>query len=57
LSVIDSKGSVVKELVNETLQPGTYRIEFHPSQMPSGIYYAKLVAGTSVYIKKMIIVK
>jgi hypothetical protein len=57
LNVLDSRGTVVKELVNETLQAGTYRIEFHTGQLPSGIYYARLEAGSNIYIKKMIIVK
>jgi hypothetical protein len=57
LDVLDSRGTVVKELVNENLHAGTYRIEFHPGQLPSGIYYARLETGGNLYIVKMIVVK
>ncbi len=57
LTVLDSRGAEVRELVNENLVPGTYRIEFHPTGLPSGVYFAKLEAGGHLFMKKMVVVK
>lgn len=57
LTLLDSKGAVVKEILNEHLKRGTYRIEFHAGTLPSGIYYIRLATGGRAFIEKMIIVR
>ncbi len=57
LKVYDVLGKEVATLVNETLKPGTYEATFDGSQLPSGIYFAKLEAGSYKHIIKMLMVK
>jgi hypothetical protein len=57
LKVFDMLGKEVATLVNETLEPGTYETTFHGSQFPSGVYFAKLEAGTYNNIIKMLMIK
>jgi hypothetical protein len=64
LKVFDMLGQEVATLVNETLKPGTYEATFNAcltngqgSQLPSGVYFAKLEAGTYNNIIKMLMFK
>jgi len=57
LKVFDMLGKEVATLVNETLEPGTYETTFDGSQFPSGVYFAKLEAGTYNNIIKMLMIK
>lgn len=44
LRVFDVLGKEVGTLVNETLQPGTYRVRFDGSKLSGGVYYYRLEA-------------
>ena len=57
LKVFDMLGQEVATLVNETLKPGTYEAAFDGSQLPSGVYFAKIEAGTYNNIIKMLMFK
>lgn len=57
LSVYDILGREVRTLVNSNLKPGIYESDFNASDLPSGMYFYKLVSGNFSAIKKMIIVK
>ena len=57
LKVFDISGKEVRTLVNETKTPGYYEVEFDGSNLPSGIYYYKLEAGSFSQVRKMMIVK
>jgi len=57
LKVFDAKGNEVVVLVNKKLNPGTYEIEFDGSNLPSGVYFYKLEAGTFSSAKKLILLK
>ncbi|RJP67695.1 MAG: T9SS C-terminal target domain-containing protein [Ignavibacteriales bacterium] len=57
LKVYDCLGSEVKTLVNEIKAPGSYRIQFDASQLPSGIYFCKMSSGNFVNTIKMMMVK
>jgi hypothetical protein len=57
LKVFDMLGQEVASLVNEQLAPGTYTAAFDGSQLPSGVYFAKLEAGTYNNIIKMLMFK
>lgn len=57
LVVYDVLGREVATLVNEQLKPGTYEVDFDGSNLGSGIYYYKLVAGDFVETKKMVLIK
>ncbi len=57
LKVYDILGNEVSTLVNETLLPGSYRVNFSGANYPSGIYYYRLVSDGFVSTKKMMLVK
>lgn len=57
LTVYNSAGQQVAELVNETLKAGTYEIEFNAGNFSSGIYFYKLETGKLSEMKKMVLVK
>jgi hypothetical protein len=57
LSVYDIRGQKLITLVNETLDRGNYSVEFNASQLPSGTYLYKIVAGEFTDTQKMILVK
>ncbi|MCX6162138.1 MAG: T9SS type A sorting domain-containing protein [Ignavibacteriae bacterium] len=57
LKVFDMLGKEVATLVNETLKPGTYEAAFDGSQLPSGVYFARLEAGSYNNIIKMLMFK
>jgi aminopeptidase N len=57
LKVYDVLGNEIAVLVNEEKQAGNFQVEFDASQMPSGIYFYQLKAGSFVQTKKMILLK
>ena len=57
LVVYNVLGKEVATLVNETLAPGNYEVEWNASNHPSGIYFYRLTAGDYTEAKKMILTK
>ena len=57
LSVYNLLGERITELVNETLAAGEYRTDFDATELPSGIYIAKLESGNHKQTIKMILLK
>jgi hypothetical protein len=57
LVVYNSIGQEIANLVNETIESGNHSVEFDASNLPSGIYFYKLQAGSFVETKKMILLK
>jgi len=66
LKVYDVLGNEIATLVNEELSPGEYEVEFNTSSgssfrlsrnLPSGIYFYSLKAGSFIQTKKMILLK
>jgi len=57
LDIYDVLGNKVKNLVEGNKSPGVYDFQFNAMDLPSGIYYYKLVAGGFVDVKKMILLK
>jgi hypothetical protein len=57
LKVFDVLGNEVATLVNEKQPAGSYEVEFSASELASGIYLYKLVSGSFVETKKMILLK
>jgi Secretion system C-terminal sorting domain len=50
-------GEEVPTLVNETKTPGNYEVNFNAANLPNGIYFYKLRAGSLTETKKMILLK
>jgi photosystem II stability/assembly factor-like uncharacterized protein len=57
LLILDITGREIETLVNEQLNPGTYEVTFDGSNLPSGLYFYKLVAGNFIATKKLILLK
>lgn len=57
VSVFDLLGRDVATLVNETMEPGTYTVEFDGSHLATGVYLYRLTTGDVSQTRKMMILK
>ena len=57
LKVFDLLGREVKTLVNEEKPAGSYSLNFSAVDLPSGVYFYKLTAGSFTETKKMTVMK
>lgn len=54
LKIFTMLGEEIRTLVNENKTPGKYKISFAANDLPSGIYFYKLMANNISLVKKMI---
>jgi hypothetical protein len=57
IQVFDQTGRVIKELVNGREEAGEHSVQFSENELPSGVYYYKMVAGTFSKTRKMTILR
>ena len=57
IKIYDILGTEVTTLINEIMGPGLYEVELNGSNLSSGTYIYRIVAGEFVDIKKMILIK
>jgi hypothetical protein len=57
LSIFNSLGEKVEELVNEDKEPGIHTIEFNAQDLPSGTYFYTINSNDYTNTNKMILVK
>ncbi len=57
LKVYDVLGNEIATLINEEKSAGSYEFKFSANVLSSGIYFYKLMAGSYVETKKMLLVK
>lgn len=57
ISVYDILGNEIAVLINSTLEPGKYSIDFDGSNLPSGLYLCTLHADNIVLKMKMLLIK
>jgi len=57
LDIINVMGQRVATLVDQQMNPGTYRVTFDAKHLPSGIYFYRIHAGEFTSIKKMTLMK
>jgi hypothetical protein len=57
LVIYDIIGREVTTLVNEVKQPGNYSVSFDASNLASGVYFYRMVAGDFTDVKKMVLIK
>tara|TARA_B110000438_G_scaffold58077_1_gene58112 strand:+ start:1058 stop:1267 length:210 start_codon:yes stop_codon:yes gene_type:complete len=52
-----SNGGLVTELVNASIQPGHYSVDWNAVDYASGIYFVKMIAGDYMQNQKLMLVK
>jgi hypothetical protein len=57
LKIFNIVGQDIATLVNEKMDVGSFNIDFDASNLNSGIYFYRLVAGKFTETKKMILLK
>ncbi|MEO6694070.1 MAG: T9SS type A sorting domain-containing protein [Ignavibacteria bacterium] len=57
LKVFDMLGKEVAALVNENLNPGTYKYNFDAAGLPSGVYFYTLKTAGFIETKRMMLMK
>jgi len=57
ISIYSITGELVAELVNDNLSAGTYSVNFNGSNLASGMYIYRMVAGSFVQTHKMMLLK
>ena len=57
LIVYNIAGKEVAKLVDGLRSAGEYSVSFNASELPSGVYFYKLNAGSFSQIKKMVLTK
>ncbi len=57
LKIYDILGKEVTTLVNKNQAPGNYTVNFDASDLPSGIYFYRITAGSFTETKKMILLR
>ena len=57
LKVYNILGKEIATLVNERKPQGTYNLKFDASNLPSGIYFARIQADSFIDVKKMSLIK
>jgi hypothetical protein len=55
--VYDVLGREIAVLLNERKQAGEYNVTWNAENLPSGVYFYRIVAGEFVKTKKMVIVR
>jgi hypothetical protein len=57
ISVWDTYGRLVSQLVSGHYEAGNYHVEWRANNIPSGVYFIKMQAGSFIGIQKMVLVK
>ena len=57
IKVFDILGNEIESLVNEEKPVGTYELTWYATNLPSGIYFYTINAGSFIETKKMILLK
>ena len=57
LKVYDAAGREVAMLVDEEKAPGRYTVSWDASEMPSGVYFGRLMSAGFAETKKMLLVR
>ena len=57
IKLYDIMGREIKTLLDEYIQTGSYEIEFNASDLPSGVYFYRMVSGNYSETKKMMLLR
>lgn len=57
IKLYDMMGGEIKTLINEHRQAGTYEVELEANDLPSGVYFYRMISGNNSETKKMILLR
>lgn len=57
LKIFDILGREIKSLVNENLKAGGYEVSFNAANLPSGVYFYRLITEGFTETRKMVLIK
>jgi len=57
LSIYNSLGEKISELVSKDMQAGKYDVKWNAGNFTSGVYFARLTAGKNVQVRKVMLLK
>jgi len=57
IKIFNAFGHEVAVLVNQSLQPGIYEVDWDASNYPSGVYFYELISGNFIQTRKMVLQK
>jgi hypothetical protein len=57
LEVYNVVGAVVDVILDGMVNAGVHRVEFNSSDLPSGVYFYRFIAGDFIEVRKMIVLK
>ena len=57
LRIFDINGGLVETLMDGQREPGIYTVQWDGSYQPSGVYFVRLESGSTVAVRKLILLK
>jgi hypothetical protein len=57
LKIFNALGEEIETLINEEKSVGTYELNWNAANLPSGVYFYRLQAGSFIQTRKMILLK
>ena len=57
VEIFDVTGRTVRTLINEKMQPGNHSVQFHATNIASGIYFIRLTIGPITKTQKILLLK
>lgn len=57
IEIFNTIGQLIEVLVNETFNEGTHSLKFNAKNLPSGVYYYRMVFSNKIITKQMILTK
>ncbi|MEJ2617339.1 MAG: T9SS type A sorting domain-containing protein, partial [Ignavibacteriaceae bacterium] len=57
LKIFNVLGQEIKTIVNEEKPAGNYQVEFNAANLPSGVYFYRIQAGSFNQVRKMLLIK
>lgn len=57
IKIYDILGNEIQTLLNKHYQVGTYEVDFNANNLPSGVYFYRMISGNYSETKKMILLR
>ncbi len=57
LKIYNTRGQMVREVVNEMMDPGHHIIDFDARDLPSGVYFYRLESGSFSKVRRMVLLQ